>query len=238
MRTEEILTAACEFRAARTEGGWSHEDITLAITSSDGFDAAQAHALEPIAGDDIEGACERLRLLAVATTTPVEMTFNGIVVRASPSSTLGELIEAWRQNLDAAQAIYRDSPEGIRQEAERVARAELARTETRECMESLRGYPKLTPNVVIRWIRDIAPHADHIESGYPAKEVAALLTGEGYIDNDKVGNPAVKDWTDHAAAGRWLIGQVINMANAGMSPHPMLAGWAEKWLETPPEGSI
>lgn len=185
---------------------------------------------EPRPGMHIDAAIRETLALARRVDRRVVFDFNGIAVGVGASRvwTVAFTRARWQKHRDERESGWRKSPAGQRAEAERKARALSARERVAGIMQNFLTYETVALDQAVRWVAMITEPADHVESGYKAHipAIVALLERSGFKANDMI----AKDDTISDDMGRWIVGQALQCAKAGMSPHPVSIKFCQDWL--------
>lgn len=149
----------------------------------------------------------------------VKFRFNDMRFVAAPKKSAWSLLWDLTHSITRSQAHY-----GLTAEA----RVEEKRLEghVRHCQIEIDGFMTRLDEAIVQgqdsvigWLKDFLPLADYIMVKYDRGLILEKLRAAGYVTNACC-NLTAEDYKTKAAAGKWLIGQVMNCYEQG-APVPV-----------------
>ncbi len=183
-------------------------------------------------GETIARACDTAVSIAKHGKCSVKFDFNGIPVKATPTSTPRLLQDGWNEECNRRSDAYAASPEGKRAKAEMDAKIDAAQNECNRLSITLGTAVKGGVGSVIEWLNSYVKAADWIGVDSHRNSVTRTLLDAGYKDGEHVGKPP--EWFNtKKRMGRYIIGQALNCMVSGMPPHPVTLSFIEKYHKLP-----
>lgn len=217
----------------------------------------QSVSYDPPAGESIDRACVIAVDMARKHDAPIVFTFNGVEMTAYKNSRPRDLMVEWEAKLDKQAEDYRNSPEGIAENARREEEVKIKQKRISELLgnigplldsmteeEILKAFltrlnealvensEENSPDALMDWLYAFAEIADDCRVYFNTQELAAKLESSGFIESEYVGNkPEWFNTKDRMA--RYIIGQTLNCLKMGMPPHPITMSFIEQYRELP-----
>lgn len=184
---------------------------------------------EPLAGEHISRAIEKLCKLANTGGDTARGTFNGVDLVATPGVDPAAVEQQYRDLVDAQAAAYQASTEGraaARKRAEQIEERQTA-------VDELAAEMRVTLNAedvpaILRWFKRLADVADDISVSVPTVEILGWFTSRGYEANVNCGDNFDAD--DRENVARWIIGQALSTLATVGAPHSIVHKFADEWL--------
>ena len=190
---------------------------------------------EPSAGTRIEHACAEAERLATLHKEPVTFKFNGIELTANPDCDPDKLVEAFFETIESDRQRWEQSAEG-------KAEIEKRETEVKRKQGSIDGLLAELDSVlavkhngldgVMQWLNEFTPPSDDIRVKFDKAALAKKFLDAGFKENEHVGRPPAA-FDNRPVMAEYIVGQVINMLNHGMPPHPVTSSFVEKYFKLP-----
>ena len=184
----------------------------------------------PEIGSHIDRSCAEACTLANAEGLPVKFQFNDLVVIARPGDAPETVRRRWDLSGEEASRAYRRTPEYTARQKQEKHRAVRRQEQMRQCVRRLPRAVRAGERGIVEWCAAFVPLNDWTYTHCDQAAVAERLKAAGYAPGDCVHHPEVQ--TDPHVMARWIVGQVLDgLVNWQGVIHPMIATFAEEWLE-------
>jgi len=184
---------------------------------------------KPLAGESIQRACKIATAMAKTGQEDVEFTFNGIRVVAAANYAEEDLVACWERELNERRETYEASPE---YRAEQKKREQDIADKNFVVNQTVNNIGRVIQNQeeLMIALRRIVDFGDDIDIAYDKKSLAAQLKTAGYETHMKTGQPK-EFYNDKKNMGDYIVGQILDFLDRGMSPHPCAVSAIDKWLK-------
>ncbi len=183
---------------------------------------------EPMVGDPLDYACAEAIRLVQGQDRPVEFDFNGIVLTATTTSTVADLMADYDTRSAVKGLAWSQSPEGQNELMRRALEVQTQQARMDGAMVALTAAQD--ERAVMRALKTITDNADHIEVKLDEAVLLAELSKRGYKAGAETGLDKVA-YLSRGVFARYIAGQVMDMAESGMPPHPGLVRFMDEWLD-------
>lgn len=188
--------------------------------------------LEPGAGESIQRTAQDAILMATDGNESVYFKFNDVSITVRPGDTTDAILRQWESETQQQMAEYQASPQYATDQAMREGAREKAQAAVTMLSACLSACIKGGDRAVVSWVGQFAGPSDYRGVEFDRAGIVRKLKAAGYVNEEYVGDPEVP--TDQAKMARWIIGQAISGLVLGMSPHPILAQFADRYSNLAP----
>lgn len=187
--------------------------------------SAMSHQVEFHAGVHINKAAE---ILIAAATEHGEAhgIFNEIMLKASPSMTVAEVVADYHQRLDAREVAWRNSPEGQAAERDREERVRASQEKHDLLVRGLASLDFTNDIAVLDWLCAIQDATDHVSVVVRKNEILETFKRHGFEPGANCGDNFKGD--DRENVFRYIVGQALGTLQH-VAIHGIIHKFAADW---------